>query len=67
MFTYFWFYMLGHNQACHATMSSQGTYCGYCTGGTDFHFHTDNEGWGRVGGVGASVQKKKEGGGGGVG
>lgn len=31
-------------------MWSQGTYCGYCTGGTDFHFLADNErlgvGWG---------------------
>lgn len=58
MFTYFWFYMLGHNQACHATMLSQGTYCGYCTGGTDFHFYTDNEGWGRAG-WGRLYKKKK--------
>lgn len=46
MFAYFCAYVPGHSQACHATMWSQGTYCGYCTGGTDFHFLTDNEGLG---------------------
>lgn len=46
VFAYFCAYVLGHSQACYATMWSQGTSCGYCTGGTDFHFLADNEGLG---------------------
>lgn len=64
MFACFCAYVLGHSQACHATMWSQGTYCGYCTGGTDFHFLTDNEGLGVRRGLGRGYlypppQKKK--------
>lgn len=60
VFAYFCSYVLGHSQACHATMWSPGTYCGYCTGGTDFHFLTDNEGLGVRQGRGCLYKKQKK-------